>query len=162
MDVHVFSIGEAAEASGLTVKTIRYYEEAGLIPKAARHDASARTGGNRLYGQADIGRLRFIHHARMLDLSLGDIGDLLEIFGKQGCPGDQPDYQRILARHLGKIDNRITHLLGLRKNIEDLMSRESSGNGETCSWDTCDCMRSDTASPSPTATDAGRKNWATG
>ena len=74
MDVHVFSIGEAAEASGLTVKTIRYYEEAGLIPKAARHDASARTGGNRLYGQADIGRLRFIHHERLPAPSLGGIG----------------------------------------------------------------------------------------
>ncbi len=36
MDIRVFSIGEAAEVSGLTVKTIRYYEHTGLFPKAAR------------------------------------------------------------------------------------------------------------------------------
>ena len=142
MDDRVFSIGEAAEASGLTVKTIRYYEQAGVIPKAARHDSNARTGGNRLYGEADVGRLKFISHARMLDLSLGDIGELLGIVGEQGCPGEQPDFRRILARHLEKIDTRIAHLLGLRRNIEDLMSRKASRAGEACSWDTCDCMRS--------------------
>lgn len=162
MDVRVFSIGAAAEASGLTVKTIRYYEQAGLIPKAARHDSGARTGGNRVYAHADIGRLRFIRHARMLDLSLGDIREILEVVEEQGCPGDRPDYQRILARHLENIDTRITHLLGLRKNIEDLMSRERSGDAEACSWDTCECMRSDTASASPTATDADRKDGAAG
>ena len=143
MEVRQLSIGEAAEAAGLSVKTIRYYEEIGLIPKARRHDGNARTGGNRVYTEADIGRLRFINHARMLDLGLDDIRDLLAIADKQGCPGDQPDYQRILGRHREEIDNRITHLLGLRKKIEDLMSRERSREGEACSWNTCDCMQPD-------------------
>ncbi len=143
MDVRQLSIGEAAKAAGLSVKTIRYYEEIGLIPKARRHDGNARTGGNRVYTEADIGRLRFINHARMLDLGLDDIRALLAIADEQGCPGDQPDYRRILARHRDEIDKRITHLLGLRKTIEDLMSRERSRDGEACSWNTCDCMQPD-------------------
>lgn len=52
-----YSIGDAAKASGLTVKTIRYYEAIGLIPKAARHNSGAHTGGNRVYSEADVGRL---------------------------------------------------------------------------------------------------------
>jgi MerR family copper efflux transcriptional regulator len=61
-----FSIGEAATAYGLGVKTIRYYEQIGLIPKAARTNVGLHTGGHRLYGEADIGWLRFIWHARLL------------------------------------------------------------------------------------------------
>ena len=135
-------------------KTIRYYEEIELIPKAPRHDSAARTGGNRIYSEADIGRLKFIHHARMLDLNLDDIRELLAIADKEGCPGEQPDYQRILVRHLAEIDKRVTHLLGLRKKIDDLMSRDPARDAEACSWSTCDCMEPDIASTSPA--EAGR------
>ena len=54
-----FTIGKAAHASGLTAKTIRYYEQIGLIPKARRHNSSGapHTGGDRIYSETDIGRL---------------------------------------------------------------------------------------------------------
>lgn len=86
MEVGLFSIAEAAEAAGLSVKTIRYDEDIGPIRKARRHDGNARTGGNRLYAGAEIGRLRFINHARMLDLGLGDVGALHAIADEQGVP----------------------------------------------------------------------------
>ena len=154
MEGKQLSIGEAAKATGVSIKTIRYYEEIGLIPKAVRHDGNARTGGNRVYSEADIGRLRFIHHGRMLDLNLNDIRELLAIVDEQGCPGAQPDYQRILARHLEEIDTRVTHLLGLRKKIDDLMSRNPARDAEACSWSTCNCMEPDNSSTSPA--EAGR------
>ena len=138
----------------MSIKTIRYYEEIELIPKAERHDGNARTGGNRVYSEADIGRLRFIHHARMLDLNLNDIRELLAIVDEQGCPGTRPDYQRILARHLEEIDTRVTHLLGLRKEIDDLMSRNPARDAEACSLSTCNCMEPDISSTSPA--EAGR------
>ena len=80
-----YSIGAAARAAGLSAKTIRYYEEIGLIPKAPRRAAGAHTGGDRAYSEADIGRLRFIRHARQVDLGLEDIRELLKI-ADAGCP----------------------------------------------------------------------------
>ena len=140
MEVREFSIGETAKATGLSVKTTRYYEQISLIPKALRHDRGARTGGNRLYTEADIGRLRFIHHARMLDLSLDDIRELLAVADAKGCPSDQPEYHEALRRHLHEIDERVHHLLGLREAIEELLSPEPRPKGEACSWTTCACM----------------------
>jgi len=107
---HGISIGQAAKATGLSVKTIRYYEELSLIPKAQRHDSGSRTGGNRLFTEAEIGRLRFIHHARMLDLGLEDIRALVAIDEEGECPGEQSEYRSILTRHLDAIDERMTHL----------------------------------------------------
>ena len=134
------SIGEAAKAAGLSVKTIRYYEQIGLVPKAPRHDRFARTGGNRFYGEEEIGRLKFIHHARMLDLSLDDIRQLLGVVEENGCPGGGPEYHLILARHLEQIDKRLGHLRGLRNQIEALMEQNRPPAPIECSWDTCNCL----------------------
>lgn len=136
-----FSIGEAATAAELPVKTIRYYEEIGLIPKAGRTNGGARTGGHRLYTEADTGRLRFIRHARLLGLSLSDIRELLALADGKGCPGRQPEYGAILQRHLRAIDERINHLLGLRSTIKGLMSPARQPRAGKCSWETCACMQ---------------------
>ncbi len=118
----IISIGDAAKAAGLTVKTIRYYEEISLIPKAGRTNGGAHTGGNRVYTEADVGRLRFIHHARLFGLALADIRELLALADSKGCPGKQPEYREILGRQLREIDERVRHLLGLRTAIEALMA----------------------------------------
>ena len=76
-DQRPYSIGEAAEATGLSVKAIRHYEEVGLIPRPRRHDGNARTGGNRLYTEQELARLRFVRQARHLDLGLDEIRRLL-------------------------------------------------------------------------------------
>ncbi len=138
-DTNGISIGDAAKASGLAVKTIRYYEQLGLIPKAPRHDSNARTGGNRYYTEAEIGRLRFIYHARALNLGLDDIRALLAVAEERGCPGEQPEYRRILMRHMGDIDERMDQLQRLRTDIEMLLSRPRSAKSGTFSWTTCDC-----------------------
>jgi DNA-binding transcriptional MerR regulator len=134
------SIGEAARASGLPVKTIRYYEEIGLIPPARRTNGEGQGASHRIYGDADIGRLGFIHHARLLGLSLGDIRQLLALAEDKGCPSRQPEYRKILGRHLQVIDERVCHLLGLRAAIESLMPARRTKATE-CAWDTCACMK---------------------
>lgn len=140
MDARNYKIGDVASASGLTVKTIRYYEQIGLIPKAPRQNGGARTGGNRVYGESDLGRLRFINHARLLDLGLSEIRQLLDMADGKGCPSTQPEYQEILKRHLAETDERINHLLGLRAVLEDLLSPERKTMEQSCSMQTCACM----------------------
>ncbi|HSP30376.1 MAG TPA: MerR family transcriptional regulator [Ilumatobacteraceae bacterium] len=65
-------IGEVAEAVGLSLRTIRYYEEAGLVLASGRS-----TGGFRLYTAADIDRLRLVKHMKPLELTIEEMRDLL-------------------------------------------------------------------------------------
>ena len=156
MNGKTLSIGEAAAASGLPVKTIRYYEEIGLIPHAMRTNGSLRGGGHRIYGDADVGRLRFIQHARLFGLSLAEIRELLALADGKGCPSRQPEYRKVLGRHLHGIDERVHHLLGLRAAIETLMSPAGSANATECSWDTCACMKPAQPASSNAAAPPGR------
>jgi DNA-binding transcriptional MerR regulator len=87
-------VGELAAASGLTVRTLHYYEEIGLLA------ASARTGaGHRLYSDADVERLYRICLLRRLGLPLGEIGRAL----------DDPawDLRAAMGAHLGDLERRI-------------------------------------------------------
>ena len=144
-----YSIGEAARASGLTTKTIRYYEQIGLIPKAARRNSEGapHTGGDRVYGDADVARLRFIHHARLVDLTLADIRELVTVAEQKGCPSEHLIYNDELKQHLSDIDDRINHLLGLRLTVAKLL-HPAQAMGDRCTWTTCDCMLA-ASEPSP-------------
>jgi DNA-binding transcriptional MerR regulator len=71
-NVQMHQIGEVADAVGLSLRTIRYYEETGLVPPSGRS-----TGGFRLYTDADIDRLRLVKHMKPLDLTIEEMRDLL-------------------------------------------------------------------------------------
>lgn len=143
-----YTIGEAAQASGLTTKTIRYYEQIDLIPKALRRNSenAPHTGGDRVFDGADVARLRFIHHARLVDLTLAEIRELVTIADQVGCPSEHPRYGDVLKQHLLDIDERINHLLGLRVSVEKLLHPSQPMGSDNCTWTTCDCMLTDSAS----------------
>lgn len=67
-------IGEVAERTGLSLRTIRYYEEMGLI-----HPSARSRGGFRLYSEADVARLRVIMSMKPLDFSLEEMRQLLDV-----------------------------------------------------------------------------------
>jgi DNA-binding transcriptional MerR regulator len=154
MSAQTFSIRQAADAAGLTAKTIRYYEQIGLIPRARRTNGGANTNGRRIYIEPDLGRLRFIRQARLLGLSLADVRELVALAEGRGCPSGQPEYQRILTRHLRDIDDRVRHLAMLRTAIKALLAPNSGAIDQACSWATCDCMRP--ADRGPRVLDKGR------
>lgn len=135
-----FSIGEAAAASGVSIKAIRYYEQIGLIPKAPRRANTAHGNGHRVFSARDVGRLKFIHHARLLGLALAEIRQLVALAEDSGCPGHHPEYQAVFARHLDAITRRIDQLAQLRRTIETFMQTDPAPSPRHCTWEACDCL----------------------
>ena len=73
MALHHMQIGEVADQTGLSLRTIRYYEEVGLVTPTSRS-----AGGFRLYSETDVARLRLIRRMKPLDFSLEEMKDALE------------------------------------------------------------------------------------
>jgi DNA-binding transcriptional MerR regulator len=78
-------IGEVAERTGLSLRTIRHYEDVGLVSPSARSK-----GGFRLYTEADVERLMVIRRMKPLDFSLDEMRDLLEITDRITDTDDPP------------------------------------------------------------------------
>lgn len=114
------SIGELARLSGVKVPTIRYYEDAGLLP------APTRTGGQqRRYGAAAVARLNFIRHARVLGFEMAAVRELLALREQPDHPCT--DVDGIARRHVADIDRRIAQLTALRRELQRAL--DSCGRG---------------------------------
>jgi DNA-binding transcriptional MerR regulator len=108
-------IHELAHQTGVSAKTIRYYESIGLLPRSARAENNYRQ-----YAPTDVQRLRFIASARSLGLSLDDISEILAARDNGIAP-----CQRVLdtiAQRLNEIDRRVADLLRLRDSLKQLHS----------------------------------------
>jgi MerR family copper efflux transcriptional regulator len=107
------NIGQAAEASGVSAKAIRYYETAGLIAPAGRSE-----GGYRVYGEHDVRVLRFIRRARDLGFSIERIRRLLDLWHDRARAS--ADVKRLALDHVGEIDAKIAALAAMRDTVQDL------------------------------------------
>jgi len=106
-------IQELSQASGVPTKTIRFYEESGVLPSPAR-----KPNGYRDYDQKDIERLRLVAGARRLDLSLDDIREILALRDQREAP-----CRTLLDRIQQKADEvaeRIIVLQRLEAELRDL------------------------------------------
>ncbi len=94
MGLHHMQIGEVAEQVGLSLRTIRYYEEVGLVTPSAR-----TSGGFRLYTETDVARLRLVRRMKPLDFSLEEMKDLLTVLDQLevGDPGSV-EHQDLVGR----------------------------------------------------------------
>ncbi len=102
-------IGEACERTGLSARTVRYYEEVGLLPGIRR-----RAGGRRVYGIDELERLRFIKRLKALGLSLAEIKDLNAVYAIGGSTEAMLGHlDRLLQGHLGELAERIDELVNL-------------------------------------------------
>ncbi|MGY6707373.1 MAG: Cu(I)-responsive transcriptional regulator [Rhizobiaceae bacterium] len=108
------NIGAAARQSGLPPKTIRYYEEIGLL-KADRAE-----NGYRDYSGDDVHRLRFVQRARGLGFSVEECRQLLSLYGNSGR--ESADVKALATTKLDEIDRKIEELKGLRKTLSHLVA----------------------------------------
>lgn len=110
------TIGEAASRSGMPPKTIRFYEEIGLIGPAERF-----ANHYRAYSEKDVHTLRFIHRARNLGFSLKDIRALLSLY--QDRNRTSRDVKRLALQHVAEVDRRIAELHAVRTALAELAQR---------------------------------------
>ncbi len=107
------NIGEAANASGLPAKTIRYYEAIGLV-RPDRRDNNYRD-----YSQNALRNLQFLQRARALGFSIEDCRQLLSLYAdKRRASGD---VRRLAMAHIGEIDAKIAELAAMRKTLSTLI-----------------------------------------
>jgi DNA-binding transcriptional MerR regulator len=112
------SISQVRELTGLSARTIRYYEELGLLPGVRR-----RAGGRRVYGPDEIERLRFIQRLKAMGLSLAQVKELNAVYGIAGSTLDMlRRLDGLLGRRLGDLDLRIGELSSLRDEIQSYQS----------------------------------------
>ena len=107
------NIGDASERSGLPAKTIRYYEEIGLV-RPDRGD-----NGYRDYREADIHKLRFLQRARGLGFSVEECRQLLALYEDRNRAS--ADVRLMASAKLSEIDRKIRELTGLRRTLETLV-----------------------------------------
>ena len=114
------AIGEVAKSLGITTRTIRYYEEIGLMGPPERLG-----GGTRMYGRPEILRLKFILKLKELGIGLKEMQDLAAYFDVNDQDFDRitPHLVELLDAHIGKIDEKIANLSALRREIVDYRSR---------------------------------------
>ncbi len=106
-------IGEACRRCGVSARTVRYYEEVGLLPGARR-----RASGRRVYGRDELERLAFIGRLKKLGLTLAEIRELNAVYGIAGSTHDMlRALDGLLGRHLGGLDSRIEELVSLRDDM---------------------------------------------
>jgi len=114
------NISEAAEQAGLPTKTIRYYEDIGLVAPARRRD-----NGYRDYAERDVHMLRFLSRARGLGFSVADCRALVALYADTGRKSS--DVKEIALNRVEEIDSKIAELRTMRATLVEL--------AETCHGD---------------------------
>src|SRR3989304_4797188 len=108
-----YKIGELASLAGMTPRTIRYYEEIGLLNSVKRIE-----GGKRVYTDKDLQRLKFITRLKHLGLTLQEMNELEDIYQIHRTNKKVlPRLLELLDTHAEKIDERINHLIKLKADI---------------------------------------------
>ncbi|MDP9987328.1 DNA-binding transcriptional MerR regulator [Arthrobacter oryzae] len=122
---HNMRIGEVAKTVGMTPKTLRFYEEQGLLPPAPRG-----TNGYRHYDADSLDRLDFIGRGRAAGLSVNQIRSILAVRE----PGSAPcaHVRDILAGQLAELDSRIAELTALRAGVAASYQAVAAGDPAAC------------------------------
>jgi DNA-binding transcriptional MerR regulator len=117
-------IGEVARQTGLSIKTIRYYESRGLLEQPPRTQ-----GGYRLYGPEEVARLRFVQRAKLLGLTLEEIKELVELAVRCNEGEIVPRLEEVLEAKLAETERKMVELSAFRQNLLYYRERASALSG---------------------------------
>jgi Cu(I)-responsive transcriptional regulator len=106
-------IGQLAQAAGVAVDTVRYYEKQGLLP------APPRRGAYRAYAREDVQRLRFIRRAKALGFTLEEIAGLLQLSAHRN--DDMGAVRQAAQARLQEIEQRIAELERVRAGLRQVL-----------------------------------------
>lgn len=118
-------IGELAARSSLTVKTIRFYEQVGVLPEPAR-----RESGYRDYDETAAARLQFVKAAQTAGLTLAQIREVIAVRDQSGPPCRH--VVELLDAHADSLDRRIADLTALRDDVRRLQDRAATLDPASC------------------------------
>jgi MerR family copper efflux transcriptional regulator len=119
------NIGQAADASGVSAKMIRYYESISLIAAANRTDS-----GYRQYSDNEVQTLRFIKRARDLGFSIARIKTLLGLWDDRGRKS--ADVKKLARQYIVELDGDIAKLQSIRNELEHLVDCCQGNNRPDC------------------------------
>jgi DNA-binding transcriptional MerR regulator len=140
-------IGALAEAGGVSARTVRFYEGAGLIAPPPR-----TAGGYRDYPPEAVTRLRFVRRARDSGLRLAEIAEVLEIRDAGEAPCGR--VAALVDEHLAEVRRRIAALRLAEAELVELARRAADADPARCSpAEVCEIL---SAPPPPARAEAGR------
>lgn len=116
------TIGRLAQAGGVGVETVRFYQRRGLLETPTRND------GIRRYGSDDLRRLRFIREAQAAGFTLEQIKELLDL----DASNDRPRVRELARERLEALDERIAELKRARDALKRLATECGSGSAGPC------------------------------
>jgi Cu(I)-responsive transcriptional regulator len=119
------TIGEASEASGISAKMIRYYEEIGLIAPAGR-----TVSNYRVYDGDSVNRLRFVRRARSLGFSLEETERLLMLWDDKARAS--AEVKALALAHVEALDTKIAEMQAMRDTLAHLAERCQGNDRPNC------------------------------
>jgi MerR family Zn(II)-responsive transcriptional regulator of zntA len=126
------TVGALARSTGVTAKTVRYYEEIGLLPEARRGE-----NGYRYYPRETVDRVGFIQRAKLLGLSLAEIRELLAASDDGLCTEIAPELYQVLERKIAECDQQLRELAALRRTLAAAAERLAPCDDEPCEAPSC-------------------------
>lgn len=118
------NIGDVSQKAGLPAKTIRYYEEIGLITPLRD------TNGYRVFRESDLHKLAFLGRARALGFTIEDCRTLLALY--EDDTRASADVKDLAQAHLCKIEDKIAQLESMRSTLSDLVNSCAGDNRPDC------------------------------
>jgi DNA-binding transcriptional MerR regulator len=134
-------IGELAAKAGVPPRTIRFYEQAGILPPPPR-----TPGGYRDYDETALAKLQFVRSGQALGLSLAEIAEILKIRDDQGAPCEY--VAEVLESHVRDLERRITELTTLRNELRERLPSGSRPDPSRCASSAICYLIDDNPAPS--------------
>ncbi|HEX8733116.1 MAG TPA: MerR family transcriptional regulator [Ktedonobacterales bacterium] len=132
-----YTIGQVSQRTGIPAKTIRYYEDVGLLPRPERGENQYRR-----YSQGDVNRLLLLRRIKLLGAPLAQAKTLLAGATDARCVDAQEALLTLVDDRLTALDQQITELLALRDQVHDYRRElESCRSDETTAFRDCADMR---------------------